>query len=502
MRFWRNWSLFSRLAIPSSVLLFAVVIFLTTQTFIRERQLLIGNLEREAIASLDLIEAALARPLIESDVEQIGVVINQESKNWVVGRVFAADGRLLVDSTADTPAFIFDPDPEGVALIETADTVIIDRPNVLEVSKAVRVGNQTLGGVVLEFSKAEIGQELEFIRGQGVALAVILILGSIVVLAILGRTFSNAANVLIRAMGEISAGNLAYRTEMPGTRELNSVAESLNDMTAQLERTSIQLNGRTQELEETLSLADTARQQAEEANQAKSDFLAKVSHELKTPLGGILGNIELLHVESYGAVQPEQKEVLRTVMNSSNYLIDLVRELLDQARLESGEFEIRPAPFRVADFVEAVDSQVAVLAELEGLTLEWDVAPDFPRRIVADERRLQQIAINLINNAIKFTQEGTIRTTLTRYNKETFLLQVSDTGAGISAEDQLTIFDPFVQVGSSKTSYKKGIGLGLAIVKQLVEVMGGSITLESQLDHGTTFFVYLPLEVKSFPKTF
>jgi len=333
------------------------------------------------------------------------------------------------------------------------------------------------------------------VRIQGLALAVLLIIGSSLIIARLGQVISRAVRILIQAMSEISAGNLTYRAEMPGIQELNSVALSLNKMAIQLEQITNDLIGRTQELGEMLVVVDTARDQAEKANQAKSDFLAKVSHELKTPLGGILGNIELLYLESYGPIQAEQKEVLNTVMGSSNYLIELVRELLDQARLENGEFEIRPEPVLVQNIIDAVDSRVGVLVQLEGLHLEWEITPDFPKQIITDYRRLQQIAINLINNAIKFTQKGTIRASFSRHNTDMMLLQVSDTGIGISPEDQKMIFDPFIQVDASKTSYKKGVGLGLAIVKQLVEVMGGTIKLESQLGEGATFFVYLPLEV-------
>ncbi len=494
-RFWQNWSLFYRLAVPSGILLFVVVSFLTTLAVIREQRLLLENLEREAVASIDLLSTTLAQPLLESNIEQINLVIKQESKNWDIGKVFSADGRLLVDSTANTPIFIFDPDPEGLALINTTEIDLVNEPDFLIVSKAIRIGNQTVGALVLEFSKAEIAEELLLVRIQGLALAVLLIIGSSLIIARLGQVISRAVRILIQAMSEISAGNLTYRAEMPGIQELNSVALSLNKMAIQLEQITNDLIGRTQELGEMLVVVDTARDQAEKANQAKSDFLAKVSHELKTPLGGILGNIELLYLESYGPIQAEQKEVLNTVMGSSNYLIELVRELLDQARLENGEFEIRPEPVLVQNIIDAVDSRVGVLVQLEGLHLEWEITPDFPKQIITDYRRLQQIAINLINNAIKFTQKGTIRASFSRHNTDMMLLQVSDTGIGISPEDQKMIFDPFIQVDASKTSYKKGVGLGLAIVKQLVEVMGGTIKLESQLGEGATFFVYLPLEV-------
>lgn len=236
-----------------------------------------------------------------------------------------------------------------------------------------------------------------------------------------------------------------------------------------------------------------ARDDALEANRLKDQFLAKVSHELRTPLGAIVGYAELLEEGVYGEVTARQARTLGEMIGSANYLTSLVNELLDIAKLESGEISLDRHTFQVLDLFRSVRSQMKILADNKGLTLEIDLHESLPPHLMGDVHRLRQILVNLVGNAIKFTEQGDVLISAYRPNQTQWAFAVKDTGIGIPQDAQAYVFEAFRQVNNSAASKFKGTGLGLAIVKQLVDLMEGEITLESQQGVGTTFTVILPL---------
>jgi PAS domain S-box-containing protein len=236
-----------------------------------------------------------------------------------------------------------------------------------------------------------------------------------------------------------------------------------------------------------------ALDQALEASRLKSQLLAKVSHELRTPLGAILGYAELLQDGIFGPLTKQQAHVTAEVIDSANYLTNLVNELLDQAQFESGRARLNIAPFALPDMAQRVQTKMGVLARAKKLTLTTHIAPDLPEVIAGDEHRLQQILINLVSNAIKFTRSGSVQIRLYRPDPDHWAIEVADTGPGISVEAQSYIFEPFRQVDGSITREHIGAGLGLSIVKQLVNLMGGQIRLNSKIGVGSVFTVELPI---------
>ncbi len=236
-----------------------------------------------------------------------------------------------------------------------------------------------------------------------------------------------------------------------------------------------------------------ARDKALEGSRLKSQILAKVSHELRTPLGAILGYTELLQNGIFGPLSDQQVEVADEVIDSTHYLTSLVSELLDQAQLEAGKLELNIISFAPAEIMNQVQSKMSVLAQAKRLTLNAIIDPDIPAALSGDPKRLQQILVNLVSNAIKFTEDGIIQVRFYRPDPAHWAMQVTDTGPGIPAEAQSDIFEPFQQVDGSATREQKGTGLGLSIVKQLATAMGGQITLNSRLGQGSTFTVLLPL---------
>jgi signal transduction histidine kinase/DNA-binding response OmpR family regulator len=234
-----------------------------------------------------------------------------------------------------------------------------------------------------------------------------------------------------------------------------------------------------------------AKINAETANRAKSDFLANMSHELRTPLNAILGFSSLMKDDPLTA--ESQRSNLDIINRSGEHLLRLINDILDMSKIESGQLQLHNRPFDLGATIRDVTDMMRIRAEEKHLRLLVDQTSQFPRYIVGDEARLRQILINLTGNAIKYTRQGEVSLRLaTRHNKASHLMiEVNDTGTGISPEHQKMIFEPFIQLG--KTSGVKGTGLGLTITRQFVNMMGGNISLDSSPDKGSTFKIDLPL---------
>ena len=236
-----------------------------------------------------------------------------------------------------------------------------------------------------------------------------------------------------------------------------------------------------------------ALDQALEASRAKSQLLSKVSHELRTPLGGILGYAELMRDDTFGELNTGQRKAALEIIESVNYLTNMVNELLDEAQIQANTTILQEATFSTIALLQQSTSGMEILAGKKGLEFKTSMDPQLPHKLRGDERRLRQIIINLIGNAIKFTKAGSVSIQLLRPTDEYWEIQVADTGLGIPKEAQAYVFEPFRQVHNTITRDNRGIGLGLSITKQLVELMGGRISLESEIGQGSTFTVILPL---------
>ncbi|QPK64858.1 PAS domain S-box protein [Methylomonas sp. LL1] len=238
-----------------------------------------------------------------------------------------------------------------------------------------------------------------------------------------------------------------------------------------------------------------ARDAAEAANQAKSVFLANMSHELRTPLNAILGFSSMMRRDP--RLSPYQSENLDIINRSGEHLLTLINDVLEMAKIEAGRLQLEIAPFDLGGMVCDVTEMMQIRAQEKGLRLLLDQSSEFPRCIKSDEARIRQILINLINNAVKFTEQGgvTLRLAVGDNARHHLLIEVEDSGSGIAPEDQDRLFEPFVQL--SEGTAQRGTGLGLAISRQFVKLMGGSIRVESTLGKGSSFRVELPVELAS-----
>jgi len=233
-----------------------------------------------------------------------------------------------------------------------------------------------------------------------------------------------------------------------------------------------------------------------ELERMKDTFLAIVSHELRTPLNAILAYAEMLIESVYGQINEKQKNVSTRIMTNTQRLLDIVSDLLDQTQIEAGKLKIRVVPCRPAELLDNLSGIMEKSASDKGIAFSAELDQSMPPVIMGDPQRLQQIMINLANNAVKFTDQGSVRIRVHPCDDgKNWQIQVIDTGKGIPEDAMESIFEAFRQLESVSTREQGGFGLGLSIVKQLVELMEGKITVDSEVEQGSTFTVTLPMIV-------
>ena len=231
-----------------------------------------------------------------------------------------------------------------------------------------------------------------------------------------------------------------------------------------------------------------------QASRVKSDFVATMSHELRTPLNAIMGYTDLILEGTFGTLTPEQSESLQRVVKSSRELHELINATLDLSRLDTGGTPLELSEVQLADLLRDVDRDTRELQEQPGLTVQWQVATGLPR-LHTDAAKVKMVIKNLIGNAVKFTEKGTVTVAAHPYNGGVEIA-VADTGPGIDPEVLPIIFEPFRQADSSSTRRYGGVGLGLYIVRRFVDMLGGTVNVSSELGHGATFRVWIPTNVR------
>lgn len=290
--------------------------------------------------------------------------------------------------------------------------------------------------------------------------------------------------------------NYSIREQKLGNDELGSLVDGFNEMLSQVEQRDLELKQYRDHLEDkveqrTSELAD-ARDQALAANKAKSVFLANMSHEIRTPMNAVLGYAQILQRDS--DLNKYQRDALQTIETSGNHLLGLINDILDISKIEAGAMEIRNENFYLDELVDGISAMFKIRCEQK--RLGWHIENEIDEKVIiyGDQGKLRQILINLLGNAVKFTEKGEVVLRVARGDMaNTYRFDVLDTGQGIEPHDQTRIFEPFQQESAGYD--KGGTGLGLAITKRQVELMDGTLTLKSELGKGSVFTAILP-----FPK--
>ena len=330
--------------------------------------------------------------------------------------------------------------------------------------------------------KAQRGEMIDGIESSLTSTAIglwgstLLMIAVVIFIAIwMANLLTGRITGMIDGIHAFQRGDLKHRLDARGDDEMAELATSFNKM--------------ADTVEASFSRLEEAKERAEEASRLKSAFLATVSHELRTPLNGILGFAELLQSE---LTEPDQLEYANVIHRSGEHLLTLVSEILDLAKIEAGEMVFTPADIPLAQFLRDAAAVHRSAAANKQLSFDIQLADNLPENFHADPVRLKQILNNLLSNAIKFTASGEVCLSASRQGDE-LCLAVRDTGVGIPPESREVVFEKFKQLENFLTREHGGTGLGLAVVKQLVERMGGRITLASEVGVGSTFSVFFPL---------
>jgi two-component system sensor histidine kinase BarA len=341
-------------------------------------------------------------------------------------------------------------------------------------------------------------------------------LAIVVFYLITSRLILQPVRVLKNTAEKVAGGDLNIRSAISTGDEFQHLSETFNTMLANLKASRDQLEASNRSLDTRVGELAQSNVDLYEANRLKSEFLTNVTHELRTPLNAIIGFADLLAETAGKSGDPKQQRYSENIRVSAKQLLDLINDLLDLAKIEAGKLILREEKVNVADLCEAMANFMRPLAQKKDIAVELALDPDMPL-VTTDPGRFQQILYNFLSNAIKFTpNEGRV-TIAARNEREAVAagnvpaveggaveagkpvavrVSVSDTGPGISAEDQKLIFDKFRQLDGSVTRHHAGSGLGLAISRELASMLGGRVELNSAPGKGSTFAVIIPIELR------
>jgi two-component system sensor histidine kinase BarA len=305
---------------------------------------------------------------------------------------------------------------------------------------------------------------------------------------------------------EIARGNMEARADIHTADEFEELGTAFNKMVRHLVTAQDDLKNVNTELDVKVDELAQTNMRLYEMNRLKSDFLATMSHELRTPLNSIIGFSEVL--DSIKSLDDKQRRYVQNIQKSGRVLLDMINDILDLAKIESGKMEVRLSDFRIDHLVGAQCDFVRPQTERKNIDLDVEIEPELPE-LFQDQVKVQQILSNLLSNAIKFTPEGgriVVQARRSESSEDHLVLTVADTGVGIAEEDQVAIFEKFRQgqavmtQGDAITREYSGTGLGLSIVKELCKLLGGEVSVESQIGRGSTFTVQLPFTVAGHAK--
>ncbi len=454
--------------------------------------------DNEIIRVAVYLSKRLFDPLYALKIGQLERIINDELNVWLpIKYVHIADsnGLILTDGTAENKDFM-----QSLSIATTTldiEKVILehrDNNHIIAFKVAYEGVNAGYVEIALEDGQyqgiiseqsSEISEAMQALTNTIYQLGLIVFITIIILTAVfswlISRYLSSPLKQLRDAAINVANGNFTVTLDKQNKDELGELATAFTKMTQDLEISTSQLK--------------EAKEKAEVANQAKSIFLANMSHELRTPLNAILGHAQLL--ERNKNLEGNLQKSIAIVRRSGEHLLNLINDILDLSRVESGRIELYFVEFNLNDFINDIVDMFNIRAQQKSLGFYYCPCSNLPSYVIGDDKRLRQVLINLLGNALKFTEQGEINLRL-KYNTEqsSLYIAVEDTGIGIKDTDKEIIFAPFRQTGD-RYYQLQGSGLGLSISQRLIKLMGGEIKVSSELGKGTCFYFEIPLKAIS-----